>query len=80
MALLTQPVIADLGSNEVELMRQNLNRALVFIDAFKTALAAAADLAALKTAVAALVTSDMVLVVPTRNVPASAQPQFPTHG
>jgi hypothetical protein len=77
MAVLDQPVLGDLGSEEVELMRAQLNLAITFIDNFKIALAAAADLAALKTAVAALVTTDMRTIVLTKTLPPARR--FPTH-
>lgn len=77
MSIAIQPVIADTGSEEVRLTRDQVNVLVNFIDAFKAATAAAADFAAFKVAVAALSTADMRQVVTTLNYAAGRR--FPSH-
>ena len=76
MAVTIQRVLADIGSDEVRLTREQVNLITNFIDLFKAGVAGAVDFAAFKVAVAALDTTGLRNLVAEPNIP--APPRFPT--
>jgi hypothetical protein len=77
MAVKNQPVVADLGSEEVTLTRKQLNNLLDAFDALITA-SQAADFATFKTDAAAIDLSALRKIVATHELP--TPPMFPTKG
>lgn len=76
MALTKQPFIADLGSQQMDLVTAQANALATWVDAFKTAVAGAVDYAAFQAAVAALDVSALRELVATRRLPGYRR--FPT--
>lgn len=73
----TQPVIADTPSQEVELMRVQLNNLMNYVNALQAAVAASTAYADLKTGIAAVDVTKLALIVPTKKIPPARR--FPTH-
>lgn len=78
MSALIQPVIGDTPSQEVELLRQQVNVLVAYVVALQAAVAGSSDYATLKTAIGAVDVSGLRTIALTRT-PAPA-PRFPTHG
>lgn len=70
-----QPVIADTGSEEVTLTRQQVNHIVVTIEAMFAGVAVATDIASLQTAFAAIDVSGLAQIVATKELP--RPPLFP---
>lgn len=64
MAVKTQKFVEDIGSDEVLLTRLQVNALLTYVDALNTAIAGAADITALKAAVALIDVSAFRLLIP----------------
>lgn len=78
MAVKTQPIVADTGSEEVTLTRQQYNNLVNVIDALFAAIAASSDASGIKTGAAAIDRSALRQLIATHELP--TPPLFPTQG
>lgn len=78
MAVTVQPVIGDSGSDEVELLRRQVNILVNFVDTLMTQIAGNANYTDFQTDMAAVDITDLREIALTRNIPLPRQ--FPTHG